>query len=335
MAEIFNMTDTWNDPGILYTSIKMNITDVSSHPRSLPLDLLVNSASVFSVDKNGGFSIKRSTGSSLGGMVLAGSQGEIGFTSQIDPNTGAPAHVMRYYWETGPIGSAPGSVAVLRGMGTNRFSIESNSAMVHIAGNGRYEWEGLGQERLHWVGYEAGSAIGKTIDFNNTGQTPSSANPVVSMTVTDETTDPLHLCVWDAANNAYITKARFDGAGNLHVPSILVGSCVETTGRDSEMTGYLVQLANQDWAKVFLGFDGSLNHAFLSFGSGTNVRDTFLIRSAPGTFEARVGSNGPHAVFQAALKTHKAAKTGTVTPDKFLILYDATGTAYKVPCQAV
>jgi hypothetical protein len=336
MAEIFNMTDTWNDPGIQYRSIKMNIADIASAPGSLPLDLLVNSASVFSVDKNGGFTIKRSTGSSLGGMVVAGGAGEMALTSQIDPGSGAPAHVMRYYWENSQIGSAEGSAAVLRGMGTNRFSIESVAALVHIAGNGRFEWEGLGAERLHWVGYEAGSSIGKTIDFNNTGQAPTAANPVVSITVGEITSDTLHLCTWDPESEGYITNARFDGAGNLHVPSILVGSFVEVTSQPNVTSGLIVQATGEGWAKIFLGYDGSSNKPFLSFGPGDNARDSFFLRSAPGTFEARVfSSTGPFATVQAKLKTDTMAVTGTVTPDKYLILYDAAGTAYKVPCEAL
>jgi len=333
MAEIFNMTDTWNDPGIQYTSIKMNIADVASAPKSLPLDLLVNSASVFSVTKNGGFSINRSTGTSFGGMVVAGSNGEMALTSQLDPNIGAPAHVMRYYWETGPIGSAEGSASVLRGMGTNRFSIESNAAMVHIAGNGRYEWEGLGAERLHWVGYEAGSSIGKTIDFNNTGQAPTSANPVVSITVSDVASDTLHLCTWDPESEGYITNARFDGTGNLYVPSIRVTSYIEATGEAGGTTGYIVQLAEQGWAKIFLGLDPA-SRPYLSFGPGDDARDSFLVRSAPGTFEARAYGDA-FATVQAKLKTDRMAVTGEVTPDKYLILYDALGTAYKVPCEAL
>ncbi len=334
MAEIFNMTDTWSDPGILYTSIKMDITDVASAPGSLPLDMLVNGSSVFSVAKDGGFWINNASGTSFGGMTVAGNNGEIGLTSQLDPNSGAPAHVLRYYWETGPIGSAEGSTSVLRGMGTNRFSIESNAALVHIAGNGRYEWEGLGTERLDWVGYEAGSAIGKTIDFNNIGQTPTSANPLVSMTVSDVAYDTLHLCTWDAENFAYVTKARFDGSGNLHVPSIRLASYVEATGEAGDTTGYIVQLVDQGWAKIFLGLDGA-NRPSLSFGPGDNARDAFFYRSSPGAFEARIYSDGPFATIQAKFKTHKMAMAGTVTPNKFLILYDAAGTAYKVPCEAL
>ena len=333
MAEIFNMTDVWGDPDIKYTSIKMNITDVASAPDSLSLDLQLNGSSRFSVDKFGGLTMKDAPGSSLGGMFLVGSQGEMALTSQIDPNSGAPAQLMRYYWETGPIGSADGSAAVLRGLGTNRFSIESVSALVHIAGNGRFEWEGLGSERLNWIGYEAGSSLGKTIDFNNTGQPTTRANPVVSITVSDEADDTLHLCSLDAVSGAYITQARFDGSGNLHARSILVSSYIEATGVAGGTTGYIVQLADEGWARVFLGLDPA-NRPFLSFGPGDNARDAFFVRSAPGAFEAR-GYGNVFATVQAKLKTAAMAVSGEVTPDKYLILYDAAGTAYKVPCEAL
>jgi hypothetical protein len=218
-------------------------------------------------------------------------------------------------------------------MGTNRFSIESVAAMVHIAGNGRYEWEGLGAERLHWVAYEAGSSIGKTIDFNNTGQPVTPANPVVSITVSDVSSDPLHLCTWDPESEGYITQARFDGSGNLHARSILVSSYIEATGVAGGTTGYIVQLAEEGWARIFLGLDPA-NRPYLSFGPGDNARDAFFVRSAPGAFEAR-GYNNVFATVQAKLKTAAMAVSGEVTPDKYLILYDAAGTAYKVPCEAL
>lgn len=53
MADIFNMTDTWNDGTTTFTAIKMNVTDTASDASSKLLDLQVGGVSQFSVDKTG------------------------------------------------------------------------------------------------------------------------------------------------------------------------------------------------------------------------------------------------------------------------------------------
>jgi hypothetical protein len=60
MADIFNLTDTWNDGGTTFTAIKMNVTDTASAAGSLVLDLHVGGVSKFSVDKNGDILFGRS-----------------------------------------------------------------------------------------------------------------------------------------------------------------------------------------------------------------------------------------------------------------------------------
>ena len=53
MADIFNLTDTWNSSGTTFTSIKMNVTDTASAAGSLLQDLQVGGVSKYSVSKNG------------------------------------------------------------------------------------------------------------------------------------------------------------------------------------------------------------------------------------------------------------------------------------------
>lgn len=52
-ANIYDMADTWNNAGTTFTAIRMNVTDTASQAASLLIDLLVASASKFSVIKNG------------------------------------------------------------------------------------------------------------------------------------------------------------------------------------------------------------------------------------------------------------------------------------------
>ena len=53
MPFIYDLTDTWTDAGVTYTSVKMDVTDTASDATSLLLDLLVAGSSKFSIDKNG------------------------------------------------------------------------------------------------------------------------------------------------------------------------------------------------------------------------------------------------------------------------------------------
>ena len=164
------------------------------------------------IRKDGDLVIMNSAGTSFGGIGLRGNAGEMAMTSQVDPNTGKPADVFRFYWENNKVGNVPGSAAVIRGMGTNRLSIESNSTLVHIANSARFEWEGLGgTERLKFVGYEAGSSIGRPIDFNNSGQAPTIATPFSASTV-NSTVDIAKFGLFDGSST-WTTLARFSGSG--------------------------------------------------------------------------------------------------------------------------
>lgn len=53
MANIYDMADTWNDAGITFTAIKINVTDTASNAASLLMDLQVGGVSKFKVDKTG------------------------------------------------------------------------------------------------------------------------------------------------------------------------------------------------------------------------------------------------------------------------------------------
>jgi hypothetical protein len=55
MANIYDMSDTWNASGTTFTAIKMDVTDTDSAADSLLMDLQVGGASKFSVTKDAGF----------------------------------------------------------------------------------------------------------------------------------------------------------------------------------------------------------------------------------------------------------------------------------------
>jgi hypothetical protein len=75
------------------------------------------------------------------------------------------------------------------------------------------------------------------------------------------------------------------------------------------------------------GFDSVL------FGpSGTTF--TRLKHGGTGLLQGRLADDSDWCFLQAKLRTDANAASETITPDKTLTLYDAAGTAYKVPCVA-
>ncbi len=218
-APPLTVTQTWNEPDTVFTAIDVNVTSTASGATSRFADYQVAGNSIYRVLKTGETIIANAAGTSLGGMKLVGSAGEMGLTSLIDPSTGAPANVFRYYWENssnvGP--NDPNSAAVIRGFGGNRFSIESIAALVHISDVGRFEWEGLVSDRLQFIGYEAGSSLGKTFDFNNSGQPTTKADQIVSISTEDASKKLLQFC--SLAAGVYTELGNVSGAGVLNMPS--------------------------------------------------------------------------------------------------------------------
>lgn len=65
MANIYEMTDTWNDGGLRFDAIKMSVTDTSSASNSTLLTLELDSTELFVVNKDGDVSIS-------GDLVVSG-----------------------------------------------------------------------------------------------------------------------------------------------------------------------------------------------------------------------------------------------------------------------
>jgi hypothetical protein len=59
------------------------------------------------------------------------------------------------------------------------------------------------------------------------------------------------------------------------------------------------------------------------------------IKSLGTALQGRLADDSDYCPVQGKLTTDQAAVSETITPDSTLILYDASGTAYKVPCVAV
>lgn len=71
MANIYDMSDTWNEGGTTFTGIGLNVTDTASGASSLLMDLQVGGVTLFSVDKHGA-ATSRQIGGNGGGFLAGG-----------------------------------------------------------------------------------------------------------------------------------------------------------------------------------------------------------------------------------------------------------------------
>lgn len=78
MADIFNLSDTWNDGGTVFNGIKLNVTDTASAAGSKLLDLQVGGASKFSADATGNLV--------SAGNINGASPTEMGYLSGVTSN---------------------------------------------------------------------------------------------------------------------------------------------------------------------------------------------------------------------------------------------------------
>jgi hypothetical protein len=342
--DILNLIgEPWNEAESLFGGIKLNVTDTASRGDSRFLEMILNGTPRYTVWKTGETFISNAAGTSHGGFGMRGNAGEMALTSQIDANSGRPADVIRYYWDNSNVGSHPNSVAVIRGMGNNRLSIESSNTMVHVAQNGRYEFEGFGAPYIQFIGYEAASANGKPFLFHNYNQT-SYANSVVQMGVQIANQDAAQFGTWDGTT--FTAAARVDGTGVFYGRGAIASNAPGTPH------GFAAQSLGNIVPKLFMGIDASEN-PFFGMGPGNAGFDTLLMRAGPnllgvggitsahpaikraGTrIQARIADDSAFAPVQGKLTTDQTAAPGTITPTATLTLYDASGTAYKVPCAA-
>ena len=346
--DILNIVgDPWNDADSVFGGIELSVTDVASHSTSRFLEFILNGVPVYTILKSGETYISRNNGASRGGMAVIGNFGEMALTSQVDPNTGLGAQLIRYYWEdANHIGTDPGSGAVLRGMGNNRLSIESNGAIVHISKSGRYEFEtenAFGSP-IQFVGYKSASGDGRPFLFNNHGQTAYAAS-VVQVAVDQTAQVAMQWGLFNSGN--FLVNAYVDGSGGVYARSL------SAYGETGTFRGITVRATTDITARVFNGIDRD-NNAFLGFGTGAASLDALIYRAGPNLFsiggaasasfpaikgfgtaiQGRLADDSDFCTVQGKLTTDQTASPGTVTPTSTLTLYDASGTAYKVPCVA-
>lgn len=130
MADIFALTDTWNDGATAFTAIKMDVADNASAAGSKLLDLLIAGASKFSVSKAGAMS---AISALIAGQSLTGAQ----TTSALDiattwNTTGAPTALKANVTDTAS--NALSALIDLQRNGASVFQVDKN-ALITLTGS--------------------------------------------------------------------------------------------------------------------------------------------------------------------------------------------------------
>ena len=86
---------------------------------------------------------------------------------------------------------------------------------------------------------------------------------------------------------------------------------------------------HDDTDGIQINFDDS-NHPLLRFSNA----GAFLVQDSNTVVSLRNDVQGDFLTLKAKLATDTDAQEGIVNPDKYLTLYDASGNAFKVPCQS-
>lgn len=147
MANVYDMTDTWNNAGTVFTAIKMAVTDTASQSTSNLLDLLVGANSRFRIQKDGIMVIKPQTASSTAIIIDAPGTtvGELIECQNIDVR----------HWLFGGGGGSADDFVVFRYNDSGTFQ---DQPLTIVRATGRVSCTSLGG-----LGYGTGQGIGGTV----------------------------------------------------------------------------------------------------------------------------------------------------------------------------
>jgi hypothetical protein len=141
----------------------------------------------------------------------------------------------------------------------------------------------------------------------------------------------------DSANNNIYQFGLYQS----YMPAIQLIAGLNTTDslriiQRSGQTGSYIKLLNSSETTTVFEINSANNVVvknLLTLGGATST--TPAIKGTSTTVQARTGDDSQYTFLQGKIQTDQVASAGTFTPDKYIILYDSTGTAYKVPVQAL
>ena len=309
MAFIYNLSDTWNDAGVTYTSFKMSVTDTASNAASLLMDLQVGGTSRMRVDKIGNVTFPNSSttppsvagvGNWAGTLGIFGASGTLAATvSSLTINLSS-AYSLGWNSDTTIFRDAAGILAQRNGVNAQTSRIYNTYTDASNYERGVVAWA----SNVLRIGTEkAGTGTARNVELQYDGTTQITLK---------------------SGNEAIV------GAGAQ--PLVTFGhSSANTSARIGFNNG--VQIMNStinSVAAIRITNGGLSDTGGIQFGGTTSSFPA--IKRSTTTLQARLADDTAFTNIQGKLTTDTAYTAGAPTPTGYITLYDSTGTAYRVPC---
>jgi hypothetical protein len=291
------VSQTWNDAAVAFTALKVNAISTASAASSLLLDLQVGGTSRFYVNKAGAVSAFNYNG--LNGIGLG--------TMQIASSAASYGyHMARDYCVTwGGNTTLDGSIEVsLCRDAANTLALRNGTNAQTFNVYGTYT-SGTSYERL-------------------TLSAPTSANAIIGTNK------------GGSGGTARGLEIQTDGVTRL---SFNADGTLATLSATNFITGTQLRVGNgtriTNSSDGVLKISSSAENDFnrLQFG-GTSASFPAIKRSTT-YLQARLADDSAFAPIQGKLTTDTAFTSGAITDTGYIVLYDSTGTAYKVACTPV
>jgi hypothetical protein len=313
---IYDLADTWNDGATTFTGIGLDVTDTASASDSLLMDLQVGGTSQFKVSKDGRLNLHSGVDADRPSIQF----GFAGYGLSMDSNG----------WLTSVINSAV-------------FASFGQSIVVGSSGS-----------------FDFGSGVTTTNQFTrdlslfrdaaDTLAQRRSTNPQafrVYNSHTDGSNYERGFVAWDT--NVLKIGTQAAGTGSARALELQTGGVTRLTIAETGNATFAnslvlgstnalfwngrIQLTTSAAGVIRLANATNTDFDRLQFGGATSSFPA-LKRSAT-SLQARLADDSAFTNVQGKITTETAYTAGAPTATGYIVLYDSTGTAYKIPAEAL
>jgi hypothetical protein len=326
-APVLNLTQQWNSVGTTFTGLKFNVDTTTynqSAAASLLMDLQIGGTSKVKFDKagtligNGGLSINAN-----------GSYG-------IEIGTNVPANIA-----VGGIlpiiaaGANPSAVDLfLTRKAARNLQLGQADAATALAQTLSVQSVVAGQTNVAGANFTitgsqgTGTGAGGSIVFQvaPAGGSGTAQNALAAALTIDST----KLATFAGVVNIGGTSQLGATNGTLYLTELSVGLSGSSSYIKSIAASGVFTIGTSNTDSLIISGAAS---PIIKFG-GTSSSFPALKRSST-TLQTRLADDSAFAAIQGKLTTDTARTAGDPSTDGYLVIYDSTGTAYKVPCVAL